>query len=65
MTFPIDGGRPSGVCAAPAARGVPGAIDHVLSRKDRRKDIYVDDADRPHFLKALAEPRRKTGIQLH
>ncbi len=32
----------------------PGAIYHVMSRGDRREDIFVDDVDRHDFLKTLA-----------
>lgn len=42
-----------------------GAIYHVMSRGDRRKDIYVDDVDRHDFLKTLAETCQKTGFQVH
>jgi REP-associated tyrosine transposase len=35
----------------------PGAIYHVMSRGDRKKDIYLDDVDRQDFLKTLAEDR--------
>ena len=43
----------------------PGALYHVMSRGDRRKDIYVDDVDRQDFLKTLAEACLKTGFQVH
>ena len=33
----------------------PGAIYHIMSRGDRKKDICLDDVDRQDFLKALAE----------
>ena len=33
----------------------PGAIYHVMSRGDRREDIFIDDVDRQDFLKTLAE----------
>jgi len=33
----------------------PGAIYHVMSRGDRREDIFKDDVDRQDFLKTLAE----------
>ena len=38
----------------------PGAIHHVLSRGDRREDIFKDDVDRQDFLKTLAEACQKT-----
>ena len=43
----------------------PGAIYHVMSRGDRREDIYLDDVDRQDFLKTLAEACQKTGWQVH
>lgn len=43
----------------------PGAIYHVLSRGDRREDIYHDDVDRQEFIKTLAEACLKTGWQIH
>jgi putative transposase len=41
----------------------PGAIDHVMSRGDRREVIFLDDVDRQDFLKTLAEacPRKRRG----
>jgi hypothetical protein len=32
----------------------PGAIYHVMSRGNRRQDIYLDDVDRQDFLKTQA-----------
>ena len=43
----------------------PGAIYHVMSRGDRREDIFIDDVDRRDFLKTLAEACQKTGWQAH
>ena len=43
----------------------PVAIYHVMSRGDRREDIFLDDVDRQDFLKTLAEACRKTGFQVH
>ena len=43
----------------------PGAIYHVMSRGDRREDIYVDDVDRLDFIKTLAEACLKTEWQVH
>ena len=43
----------------------PGAIYHVMSRGDRREDIYLDDVDRHDFLKTLAEACQKTEWQVH
>ena len=42
-----------------------GAIYHVMSRGDRREDIYLDDVDRQDYLKTLAEAGQKTGFQVH
>ncbi len=42
-----------------------GAIYHVLSRGDRREDIFLDDVDRQDFLKTLAEACQKTGWRVH
>jgi REP element-mobilizing transposase RayT len=43
----------------------PGAIYHVMSRGDRREDIFLDDVDRQDFLKTLAEACQKTGFEVH
>jgi len=43
----------------------PGAIYHVMSRGDRREDIFHDDVDRQELLKTLAEACQKTGFQVH
>ena len=43
----------------------PGAIYHVMSRGDRREDIFLDDVDRQDFLKTLAETCQKTGFQVY
>lgn len=43
----------------------PGAMYHVMSRGNRRQDIYLDDVDRQDFLKTLAETCQKTGWQVH
>ena len=43
----------------------PGAMYHVMSRGDRREDIFLDDVDRQDFLKTLAEACQKTGWQVH
>ena len=43
----------------------PGALYHVMSRGDRKKDIYLNDVDRQDFLKTLAEACQKTGFQVH
>ena len=38
---------------------------HVMSRGDRREDIFLDDVDRYDFLKTLAEACQKTSWQVH
>jgi REP element-mobilizing transposase RayT len=43
----------------------PGAIYHVMSRANGRKPVFVTDADRLDFLKALAGACEKTGWQVH
>lgn len=43
----------------------PGAIYHVMSRGNRRQEIYLDDVDRQDFLKTLAEACQKTGWGVH
>lgn len=41
-------------------------IDHVMSRGDRREDLFRDDVGRQDFIKALAEAviRQKAGFQV-
>ncbi len=43
----------------------PGAIYHVMSRGDRREDIFHDEVDRQDFLKTLAEACQKADFQIH
>jgi REP element-mobilizing transposase RayT len=43
----------------------PGAMYHVMSRGNRRQDIYLDAVDRQDFLKTLAEACQKTDWQVH
>ena len=43
----------------------PGAMYHVMSRGNRRQDIYLDDVDRQDFLKTLAEACQKSDWQIH
>lgn len=43
----------------------PGAIYHVMSRGDRREDIFRDDFDRECFLQTLADTCAKTAWQVH
>ena len=43
----------------------PGAMYHVMSRGNRRQDIFLDDVDRQDFLKTLAEACQKADWQVH
>jgi REP element-mobilizing transposase RayT len=38
---------------------------HVMSRGDRREDIFLDDVDRHDFIKTLAESWQKASWQVH
>src|SRR5712675_1578541 len=42
-----------------------GAMFHVMSRGDRREDIFLDDVDRQDFIKKLAEACQKTDLHVH
>jgi REP element-mobilizing transposase RayT len=42
-----------------------GAMYHVMSRGDRREDIFVADVDRLDLLKTVGEACLKTGWQVH
>src|SRR5947209_5183628 len=42
-----------------------GAIYHVMSRGDRREDIFRDDKDREQFLSTLGQACAKTDWQVH
>ncbi len=61
------------LCSGLQSRGVPrqlriqypGAMYHVMSRGNRRQEIFLDDVDRQDFLKTLAEACQKTGWQVH
>ena len=43
----------------------PGAIYHVMSRGDRREDIFQSDKDRELFLETLDQACEKTDWQVH
>jgi len=43
----------------------PGALYHVTSRGNERRDIFVDDDDRRKFLGILADYHDRFGIVLH
>jgi REP element-mobilizing transposase RayT len=38
---------------------------HIMSRGDRRENIFLNDVDRHDFIKTLAEACQKTGWQMH
>jgi len=42
-----------------------GAIYHLMSRGDRREEIFRDDLDRKNFLETLGAACQKTGWQVH
>lgn len=42
-----------------------GAIYHLISRGDRREEIFRDDPDRNRFLETLGEACGKTGWEVH
>jgi putative transposase len=42
-----------------------GAIYHLMSRGDRREEIFRDDLDRKSFLQTLGATCQKTGWQVH
>jgi len=42
-----------------------GAIYYLMSRRDRREEIFRDDLDREDFLKTLGAACQKTGRQVH
>jgi REP-associated tyrosine transposase len=42
-----------------------GAVYHLMSRGDRRQEIFRDDFDRKSFLHTLAAACQKTGWQVH
>src|SRR3954471_7743119 len=44
---------------------LPDARYHIMSRGDRREDIFLNDVDRHDFIKTLAETCQKTGWQVH
>lgn len=43
----------------------PGALYHLMSRGDRREDIFVDAVDRECFLELLSQACAKTGWEVH
>jgi REP element-mobilizing transposase RayT len=42
-----------------------GARYHLMSRGDRREDIFLDEADRERFLEMLGKACAKTGWEVH
>ncbi|MDV7392563.1 transposase, partial [Arthrospira platensis SPKY1] len=43
----------------------PGALYHVMSRGDRREDIFWDDDDRSIFLETLGDVVSRFNWQCH
>ena len=43
----------------------PGALYHVTSRGNEKKDIFLDDRDRREFLGILQEYHDRYGILIH
>jgi REP element-mobilizing transposase RayT len=43
----------------------PGALYHVTSRGNERKDIFIDDPDRKKFLDILRDYHDRYGILAH
>ena len=43
----------------------PGAICHLMNRRDRREDIFADDDDRRRFPETLGQTCEQTGLQVH
>jgi len=44
---------------------IAGGWYHVVSRGNRRADLFLDDADRRRFLGRLAELPERFGVELH
>ena len=69
VRFAVDGRRAVDVFVGdmPRKRRVEyaGAMYHVMSRGNRRSDIFLNDVDRHDFIKTLAEACQKTGWQVH
>jgi putative transposase len=42
-----------------------GALYHVMSRGDRRKEIFRTDDDRSVFLRTVGEACERTGMVIH
>ena len=43
----------------------PGALYHVTSRGNERRDIFLDDSDRGKFLDILEDYHDRYGILIH
>lgn len=54
-----------GVMPRPLRVQYEGAMYHVMSRGDRKGDIYGNDGDRLAFLELLARVCKRTGWQVH
>jgi len=51
--------------ARPLRTEYEGAIYYLLSRGDRREEIFRDNLDRQSFLGTLAKTCQRTGWQVH
>ncbi len=51
--------------ARPLRIEFPGARHHVMARGNERRTIFVDDADRRHFVELLAELPARHGVLVH
>ena len=49
----------------PLRREYPGALYHITSRGNERKEIFLDDEDRERFLEILSNYHTRYGILLH
>lgn len=43
----------------------PGAVYHVMSRGNRKSDIFADDIDRRYFLEALSDTARRYHVRVY
>ena len=51
--------------ARPLRLEVPGGVYHVMSRGNERRDIFLDDADRRHFLDILGSVAERLNVLCH
>ena len=55
QAFHVDQASSSSLMPRKMRVEYPGAIYHIMSRGDRREDIFRNDVDRQDFIKTLAE----------